>query len=543
MPSVKKSSLSGVKRGRPPVSEWFPLKDSVARSLNATSHLAVFCSFGNHNGDPRQAIQDSFRKALERRCVPCLDSVVPITPEMAQSHLFIYVPIGNTKKNEYWNYLYQTRDELCDFIMTLEARMLAIKMAKIPPTEYTLPLQRDRWNVLLAIHPTLSGHWKTAERRAITGEGVNILEDKSMMPDHIGYKLAAEEVSKANLRSKTQAGWVSATGTSRNHQHGKPYSLARPIHTIHNKSRAVRSDSKWAKTWARDFTRSYRSPSVESDITMRTASPPPEDNLAQTIHTIHNKSRAVRSDSQWTKTSARDFTRSYRSPSVESDITMRTASPPPEEHSHEQYDDADETPGTVVVLSNTHTQDAETSDPDAKVEAEHVDRVPHSASTTLPTEAHSEDAKVAMKPDSSTKTTDAPADHTEPSAAESKGEETLDKAEHTDSDEADDSTVVSSAHNDEDDIHSEEELAINGPGPDANDTPVSPSTTDIATPTAKTVPFAPFAGLDPALFKHEANEADFPPRVAPSNKKALDRTAKLWLERHCNKNKSKHWIH
>jgi hypothetical protein len=409
---------------------------------------------------------------------------------MALSRLYIYVPIGNTKKNEYWDYLYKTRDELCGFIMNLEGRMLAIKMAKISPTAYTLPLQNDRWNVLLAIHPTLSGHWKTAECRAITGEGVNILENKSMMPDHIGYKLAAEECSKANLRSKTKAGWVSATGTSRNHQHGKPYNLARPIHTAHNKSRAVRSDAQFAKAWAREFTRSYRSPSVESDI------------------------------------------------------TMRTASPPPEEHSEEQYADADETPGTNSILSDT--QNAEIPDPDTKVKAEHVDLVSHSDSTTLPTEADSEDAKVAIKSDASAKATDVPVDRPEPPAAESKGEETLDKADHTDSDEADDSTVVSSAPKDEDcDTHSEEELAINGPGSDTNDTPASPSTTNIATPTPNIVTFAPFSfsALDPALFKQQVNEADFPPRAAPGNKKGLDRTARLWLEKHGNKNKSKHWIH
>jgi hypothetical protein len=64
MPIAKKSSHSGPKSGRPAVSDWFPLRESVAKTLNATSHLSVFCSWGNHEDDPRLPIHESFKKAL-----------------------------------------------------------------------------------------------------------------------------------------------------------------------------------------------------------------------------------------------------------------------------------------------------------------------------------------------------------------------------------------------------------------------------------------------------------------------------------------------
>jgi hypothetical protein len=187
------------------------------------------------------------------------------------------------------------------------------------------------------------------------------------------------------------------------------------------------------------------------------------------------------------------------------------------------------------------TQSVDTPDLVPKVKEEPVDLVPHSTSTSLPTQDNTKDAEVAIKSDSSAKAPIVPVDHTEPSEAESTGEETLVEADLTDSEEIDDLAIVSSASKDENtDLHSEEELAINGPAADTNDTPASPATTNPATPTPTFAPFTPLA-LDPVLFE-EANEDDFPPRVVIDHKKQLDRDAKIWLAKHGKKN-AKPWIH
>lgn len=236
---------------------------------------------------------------------------MPVSSQMSQEHHYIYVPIGQTKKNEYCQYEYMTRDELCDHIKTLEARALTFKLAHVPIETYTLPISNFQWNVLLAFNDKVKSAWITAQKRAITGNGTIVAKDYDMLRENVGYRLSVNEAAAASHRANTPAGWTSKTsknpktGKDRSPQHGRLYNLSRPIHTVHTKSIFTLEEIRFATNMASRYARSFRSPSVESDsdVSMRTASPPasppPEDtqddrfaDADDTTATISSASRA-----------------------------------------------------------------------------------------------------------------------------------------------------------------------------------------------------------------------------------------------------------
>lgn len=150
-------------------------------------------------------------------------------------------------------------------------------MARIHPSTYTLPLSHIQWNVMLAINPEVKGRWDEAARRAITGSGNTVPVEPAIISGNVAYELFASEAAKAHKLATTPAGWYSATGTDRNHQHGRLYNLARPIHSVHSKSLGVLEYAHVYSAFARRIGQTYRSPSPASDESMRTASPQPED--------------------------------------------------------------------------------------------------------------------------------------------------------------------------------------------------------------------------------------------------------------------------
>ncbi|RSH91755.1 hypothetical protein EHS25_009124 [Saitozyma podzolica] len=150
---------------------------------------------------------------------------------------------------------------------------------------YTLPISHIQWNVLLAVNDKVKSAWITAQKRAVTGKGTIVAKDYDMLRENVGYRLSVIEAATASHRANTPAGWTSKTsktpktGNDRSHLHGRLYNLSRPIHTVHTKSITAREEIQFASAMARRYARSFRSPSVESDsdVSMRTASPPPED--------------------------------------------------------------------------------------------------------------------------------------------------------------------------------------------------------------------------------------------------------------------------
>jgi hypothetical protein len=178
------------------------------------------------------------------RGITLLTSVIVLTPDLlAEGRTYVYVPIGEVKKVEFHNWVYASRETLTDHIKFLEAQALVLRLARIHPSTYTLPLSHIQWNVMLAINPEVKGRWEEAARRAITGSGNTVPVEPAIISGNVAYELFASEAAKAHKLATTPAGWCSATGTDRNHQPGRLYTLARPIHSIHSKSLGVRAST------------------------------------------------------------------------------------------------------------------------------------------------------------------------------------------------------------------------------------------------------------------------------------------------------------
>ncbi|RSH91742.1 hypothetical protein EHS25_009111 [Saitozyma podzolica] len=209
------------------------------KTLGATAHLSIFCSSGEQpNRDARWHIQEDFKKALRFRGITLLTSVIVLTPDLlAEGRTYVYVPIGEVKKVEFHNWVYASRETLTDHIKFLEAQALVLRLARIHPSTYTLPLSHIQWNVMLAINPEVKGRWEEAARRAITGSGNTVPVEPAIISGNVAYELFASEAAKAHKLATTPAGCA----------------------------------------FARRLARTYRSPSPASDESMRTASPPPED--------------------------------------------------------------------------------------------------------------------------------------------------------------------------------------------------------------------------------------------------------------------------
>jgi hypothetical protein len=340
---------------------------------------------------------------------------------MSLEHHYIYVPIGQTKKNEYCQYEYKTRDELVDDIKTLEARALALKIAHVPVQSYTLPIPQIQWNVLLAVNHKVQSAWKVAERRAITGKGAIVAKNYDMLRENVGYRLSVNEAAAASNRSNKPAGWTSKVGNDRSHQHGRLYNLSRPIHTVHTKSITAREEIQFASSMARRYARSFRSPSVESDsdASMRTASPPPEDAQDFRFADAEEMNTAIAS-----------------TPSAQATVKDGDAHPAKYEHntSTKSEDDCstkDRTPSVRFILHDKNdTEDTECPDTPASPKAEPAEtKASGPEATTTP--AKSDDHIIKEPSDEKVTITKVPCDVDHSPVAQTAPKETATAAKTT----------------------------------------------------------------------------------------------------------------